>query len=567
MSRILTGLLIFTWNFVFAQPASFPYPKGYFRSPVGIPISLSGNFGELRANHYHMGLDIRTNKRENLQVVAAADGYIARVKIEPGGFGRAIYINHPNGYTTLYAHLNNFNSQLEAYVKRRQYELESWEIYIDLPPDAFPVKKGEFIAYSGNTGGSQAPHLHFEIRKTDTDVNLNPLLFGFPLPDNVKPRITRLAIYDRTKSVYEQSPRVFPLKFTGGKYTTAASVIPVTSPQISFGISATDSHTGSTNGNGIFQAILNAGGNDVVAFTMDNINYNDTRNLNGHIDYRTRTLGGYYIQHVSALPGMENTIYQKINGDGVIDISDGKIHTVTITVKDAYGNSSILSTRVKYTTGGEDKAESNGKLFHPLMIDGFEAPSCEFFIGEKCLYDAVHVRYAEFASTDPAGVSHVHQVGASYIPLHESFLIRIKPEDSLTSELRARTVVQLKSGSRSAVQKAEWQNGWAAARFRDFGNFQLVVDTTAPVIVPMGFYDGADLSKASRIVFTVRDNLGQFKNVRTELDGQWLRFTNDKGRTFIYRFDEKCARGSHELKITAEDEAGNRIEKVFQFTR
>ena len=468
MHRILTLFLTFIQISVLAQPQPAVYPKGYFRNPVTIPMSLSGNFGELRSNHYHMGLDIRTNKRENLPVVAAAAGYIAKVKIEPGGFGRAIYINHPNGYTTLYAHLNNFNTQLESYVKRRQYELESWSIYIDIPPDAFPVKKGDFIAYSGNTGGSQAPHLHFEIRKTETEVNVNPLLFGFPLADNVKPRIARLALYDRTKSVYEQPPKVYPLKYSAGIYSTTSPVISVTTPKISFGISATDSHSGSTNANGIFQSLLSVDGQEVVAFTMDNISYNDTRYLNAHIDYRTRIVGGYYIQQLSELPGNVNTIYYKLSGDGVIDISDGSVHSIVITVKDAHGNTSKLQTKVKYEPAHSNPVEINGKLFQPLMIDGFEAPSCEFFIGEKCLYDAVHIRYAEFASTDPAGVSHVHQVGAPFIPLHEAFLIRIRVEDSLTEELKARTVVQWKSGSRSDVQKPEWQNGWAAARFRDF---------------------------------------------------------------------------------------------------
>src|SRR5215216_4100454 len=197
------------------------YPQNYFRNPLNIPMQLVANFGELRTNHWHMGLDIRTQQKQNLPVYAAAEGYIARVKIEPGGFGRAIYINHPNGYTTLYAHLNAFFPALDQYIKQRQYELESWNVTLELKPDQFSVKKGDFLAYSGNTGGSQAPHLHFEIRRTADEINLNPLLFGLPLLDNTSPGILRLAVYDRTKSVYEQAPRIIPVKKSGNIFTTA----------------------------------------------------------------------------------------------------------------------------------------------------------------------------------------------------------------------------------------------------------------------------------------------------------------------------------------------------------
>ena len=170
---MLTVLLLFG---ILEAGSQTTYPKGYFRNPLNIPISLSGNFGELRPNHYHMGVDIKTAARENLPVYAAADGYISRIKIEPGGFGRAIYITHPNGYTTLYAHLNNFAAKIDAFVKQQQYANESWKVELDVSPALLPVKKGDFIAYSGNTGGSQAPHLHFEIRRTSDDVNVNPLL-------------------------------------------------------------------------------------------------------------------------------------------------------------------------------------------------------------------------------------------------------------------------------------------------------------------------------------------------------------------------------------------------------
>lgn len=548
------------------------YPKGYFRNPLMIPIDLSGNFGELRPNHYHMGLDLKTRAAENQPVHAAADGYVARIKIEPAGFGRAIYINHPNGYTTLYAHLNDFNPKLEAWVKEQQYKQQSWRVFLEPPANLFPVKKGDFIAYSGNTGGSQAPHLHFEIRRTSDDVNLNPLLFGLPLTDNVPPRILRMGIYDRTKSIYEQAPRIFPVKLTSGtQYIATPELITVGSPSISFAIGAFDTHTGSTNLNGIFESILYVDEQPVVGFQLDNISYNDTRYLNAHIDYRTKAGGGPWLQQLFDLPGYINSIYKNVKSQGgVIDISDGAIHTIKIEVKDTYLNASTLSCRVQYKPGATSVAtasSTSNPVFYPLMLDGFEREDCEFFIGERCLYDSVHIRYSKSAAANAKAVSALHSIGASYIPLQEPYLIRIQPTQTLTPAQQSRTIMQWFAGSKKAVQKVEWQSNWASARFRDFGSYQLLVDEEPPSIVPVGFTDGADLSKASRIAFTIKDNYDQFKNVKPMLDGKWLRFTNDKGRTFIYRFDELCPPGKHELTIYAEDEAGNSTSKTFTFTR
>lgn len=571
--RILVIVLSLCWYAETLTAQGFPpttYPQGYFRNPLVIPMDLSGNFGELRPNHYHMGLDLKTKARENQPVHAAADGYIARIKVEPAGFGRAIYINHPNGFTTLYAHLNDFNPALEYWLKQQQYRQESWRVFLDLTPDLFPVKKGDFLAYSGNTGGSQAPHLHFEIRRSSDDVNLNPLLFGFPLADNMAPRILRMGIFDRTSSIYEKPVRLFPVKaLPGSRYTANPELITVSSPRISFGIGAYDTHSGSTNPNGIFESVLYEDDQPVIAFRMDNISYNDTRYLNAHIDYRTKAGGGPYLQQLFDLPGYINSIYNPPGGNGVVDLSDGAVHTIRIVVKDAYQNTAELSCRVQYngTPVPPPAVVTGAQMFYPLMLDGYETADCEFFIGERCLYDSVHIRYARAASTNPATISALHAIGASYIPLQESFLVRIQPSRPVTPEEKQRTVMQWYAGSRNDVQKVEWQSNWASARFRDFGWYQLLVDNEPPQIVPVGFTDGANLSKASRLVFTVKDNLGKFKNVKTLLDGKWLRFTNDKGRTFIYRFDEKCPAGQHTLTITAEDEAGNSITRSYQFIR
>lgn len=567
--RIITLFLLLKSTNLVAQlfsPAG--YPQGYFRNPLNIPMRLAGNFGELRPNHYHMGFDIKTNARENLPVYSAADGYIGRIKIEPYGFGRALYVVHPNGFTTVYAHLNAFNPTLEKWVKDQQYQRQSWKVFLELTPDLFSVKKGDFLAYSGNTGGSLAPHLHFEVRRTNGDVNVNPFLFGFPVADNVRPVLQRLAVYDRTRSIYEQSPRLLPVRaVSGSKYLPTPSVITVSTPLVSFGFGAYDTQTGSPNHNGIFESTLLVDDEPVIGFRMDNISYNDTRDLNAHIDYKTKYQGGPFLQHLSELPGYVNAIYRHNKGNGVIDVSDGAVHAVAIVVKDASGNTSTLNYKVRYNGNDQATPEPPGKQFYPQMMDGYESPECEFFIGERGLYDSVHIRYNKAANSNGNVVSSIHSIGAAYIPLRESMLVRIQPIRSLTDAERARTLMQWFAGTKKEVQKVQWQDDWASARFRDFGNFQLVVDVEPPVVTPVGFTNGSNLSKAVRIVFKVDDNFDRIKSVRTELDGKWLRFTNDKGKTFIYHFDEKCMSGQHQLKILAEDEAGNVTEKVFEIIR
>ena len=280
-----TTAIAFLLIYISVNAQLFPqknYLQGYFIWPVMAKKALAANFGELRPNHYHMGLDCKTDQKENLHVVAAADGYIAKIKIEPYGFGRCIYINHPNGLTTLYAHLNDFYPELEKYVKEQQYKMESWKIFIDVPEGLLPVKKGQFIAYSGNTGGSQGPHTHFEIRDTKTDKVMNPLLFGFPLADNIAPAILRLAVYDRGTSTYEQSPRFIPVKKINGIYTTVPGQLLLNLDKVSFAITAYDRYSGSTNQNGIYEATLYNDDNPVVGFQLDSISYDETRYLNAH---------------------------------------------------------------------------------------------------------------------------------------------------------------------------------------------------------------------------------------------------------------------------------------------
>ncbi len=541
------------------------YPKGYFTWPVGLAPAIAANFGELRPNHFHMGLDCKTNQKENQPVLAAADGYIAQVRIEPFGFGRAILINHPNGLTTLYAHLNNFFPALEKYVTEQQYLQQSWKITLDIPPTLFPVKKGQSIAYSGNTGGSQGPHLHFEIRDTKTDKVLNPLLFDFPITDKIAPDILKLAVYDRCVSTYEQNPKFFNLKKVNGVYTTSPELLLFNTDKVSFAITAFDRYSGSTNKNGIYGAALFDNEKPLIAFELDSIDYDETRYLNAHIDYKLKTNGGAYVQHLSKLPGYQGNIYKEINGDGVVNIDDDSIHTIKIQVNDANGNSSLLQFKIQRGPETDKKiipdsaAYYQQKMFHPGFVNIFDNDKISFYLPQEALYDSIRFRYTEIGTGNEFPIFRLHDPS---IPLHSYFTLKIK---SNNTAFKNKMVISRMANGKADFESALYDNGWYQASFRNFGNFQLRIDTIAPIISPVGFKEGMKMGKIKQLAFTISDNSETVKNFNATIDGNWIRFTNDKGKKFIYILDDRCPPGEHELKISVEDIVGNKTEKIYHF--
>ena len=568
-------LFILTYLITNATSAQFfsskNYPRSYFEYPVMAVKSLVANFGELRPNHYHMGLDCRTEQVQNKKVIAAAAGYIAKVKIEPWGFGRCIYINHPNGLTTLYAHLNNFYPALESFIKQQQYALKSWAVFLDIPANLFPVQKGDTIALSGNTGGSQGPHLHFEIRDTKTDKVLNPILFDFDIPDTIAPLVTKLAVYDRNISTYEQSPKMFLLKKTKDTFTTNPPIIIVNSNKISFGITATDRFNENANPNGIFETVLYHNDEPVAGFQLDSIGYNETRYMNAHIDYKARSNGGGYIQHISKLPGYNNSIYKTTKSDGVITLNDDGIHKIKMEVTDANGNTSLVKFNIQrnvnltYPEKNDSASYFQQASFHPGFVNIFENAQVRFHLPANSLYDSIRFQYKEIAGNTGFPVYQLHNTG---VPVHTYFSVTLKTINAIPDKM----VMRRFSNGKDDYTKAEAANNvkekdWYKASFREFGNFQLMIDTLAPVITPIGFKNGMNCSKQSRFVFVVKDNTEEIKQFTATLDGNWLRFSNDKGSRFVYDFDEMCAPGEHELRIKAEDQVGNVTEKVYRFTR
>ncbi len=553
--------------FYFSSAQVFPnqnYPASYFRYPLDIPLKLNANFGEMRPNHFHMGLDLFTLRKENLPVFSPAEGWISKIKIDPNGFGNAIYVSHPNGYTTLYAHMNSFMPQLKQALEDGQYEKESWKGEVLFEKNQFPVKKGQFIGYSGNTGASAGPHVHYEIRRTEDDACVNALLFH-KVYDVTPPDITKLAIYDRNKSTYEQFPKSVPLVRAAGGYSVAGGIVTINSNKISFAIVATDRITGVPNSNGIFEAVVYDNEEAISGFQIDGIDYLQTRYLNAHIDYRVKASGGSYWQHLTPLPGDRLPIYFK-KGDGCIYLEDTLVHQIKIIVKDANGNISAVQFKLKRaaTVSAPVTIYKDSRYMLPNQINVFEQSDVQLVSTEKSFYDAFRLVYNY--RTSAVAYSNIHVMHTPTIPVHDSIMYRIRPNKLINASAKNRVIMIKTARGRTDVAKANFVKGWYEAKFRELGEFWLEVDEVPPTIAIAGVKDSSIVFEGTKFVCTVADNKKEIKKFRAELDGNWLMFTG-LGPVFRYTVDEHCPPGEHELIFFVEDEAGNTTERVVRFTR
>lgn len=540
------------------------YPQGYFRNPLNIPILLAGNFGECRPNHFHSGIDIKTNGRENLPVMAAAEGFVARIKIEAGGFGHALYIQHPNGYTTVYAHLNEFAPTIQAYLRQQQYEQEQWAVDLLTPPTLFPVRQGDLIAWSGNTGASTAPHLHFEVRDTQTEHPLNPQLFGLPVNDSRPPVPSSLALYDMSQSIYEQNPRFFPVQKTNIGFQVR-DTMRLAGSKAGISLDIKDYMDGSENFLNVLSLTWILDGDTLGHILLDNIGYDKTRYLHAYADYQTYARQQKWYQCLFRLPGNQlPAVYQKLRQQGLILLPDDQVHTLSIVATDAAGNQTTIKAWLRSMQTRTPSTDCE-HLFLPDRPNAYVAPNLRLSIPAYALYD----RFCFKAVTDRApdsALSSLYQVHQTEVPVHMPFTLAIKPESPVPFLLRDKMVLRARSGKsltgRAARQADE---GWYQADVRQFGTYWLEADTLAPIATVLA-RPLARLEGQKQLLIRVQERQTNVRSFRATLNEKWVLFEPSNG-VWRYVFDRRTQKGRNDLILTVADENDNTSVVKYSFYR
>ncbi len=546
----------------------------YFNAPLDIPLVLAGNYGEIRSAHFHGGIDIKTQQVEGKAVLAADSGYVFRIAVQSGGYGHAIYLRHPSGLVTVYGHLKRFAPPVEAWVKSQQYRKKSFEVNLSPGGKQFVFRKGEVIGYSGNTGSSGGPHLHFEIRDNSASIPFNGLKYSFPIKDLVKPKIDWLCIYplDDSSSVNGLNKKLLlPVSvLKNNLYIKANS--PIVSGNIGFGIVTYDLLNNALNKCEPYSMSLYE--DSVLHFrcVIDSIPFSQTGYVASHIDYDEKIRSGRVIQKMFVDPNNDLRIYKKAINRGIIHFSDSLEHNMIISVADAYDNQtdlifSVLSSADKGPVASLPKDTNIVSRFYYDSVNVYETPEVRVVVPKDGLYDNINFHFSK-TETDSGKYSSVFSIGGEEIPLKKAFILSIKPKN-LPPNLRSKagiTGIGIKGNQIS--QGGSYRNGFVTTRVKSFGRFFISVDTLAPTVRTSGFRQGAKYTDGQVLSFRIRDTGTGIAKYSGYIDQQWALFEYDgKNDHLYYRIDgTKIQKGkTHTLEIIVADDRENftRFESTF----
>jgi len=582
--RLFLFLIIVLSNSILYGQEDFP--KGYFGPPLPIPLSLSGSFSELRNNHFHGGIDIRTNSQEGIPILAIADGFVSRVRVAGSGYGNMIFVEHPIGYTSVCTHLSRFAPQIAALIKEKQYEHETFEITLELGKDLFPVKKGDTIAFSGNSGHSLAPHLHFEIRETKSNWVINPLFCNFNLTDNIKPQILSVKIYplDHKSAIKVEyngkngpytriyfKPVEFKTYLRNGEYVLSGVKQVFTTGNIGIAAEFRDQINGSGNILDIYSVDLSCNNKLIYRQIRKTFSLDDTRYINAHRDYEAKVLYKRQFQRLWVLSNNKISFYENLINRGIINLKEGDSIKTQITASDYFNNIVSLSFPMCYFSLADslfpvESDTSYQKYFYAKRPNLFSSEGIELFFLENSFYEDLKFQYRKSPSKSWL-YSDVHHIHNNKTPIQYPYTIRIKA-DKIPERLRSKALIAEVWNSSYNSMGGSYKDGYVEAKVKMFGSYAIMVDTLAPVVQTLNFWNNSNIAYLPEIRISIYDKLSGIKLYRATIDGKWILMEYDEKRNLLYhKFDEHTSKGEHIFNLVVTDEKDNFKEINLKFIR
>jgi hypothetical protein len=577
MTRIVQLIIITTIlnSFTFQLQAQKALPKDYFISPLDTLLQVTGTFGELRLNHFHSGVDFRTHEREGLPVHAVADGKVVRIKVSPFGFGRALYIDHPNGFTSVYGHLQKFSPELESYIRKEQFRQQSFDVDV-FPSGTITVKQADIIAYSGNSGGSFGPHLHFEIRDTKSERPINPLFFGLPVTDTVAPFISLFQVFPIGKSSVVNNSSV-PVRYSvatdsSGIYHIKSNDTLLIYGKAAFGAEGFDYFYNRRDKNGYYSLSIYDNSNLIFQFAADSFSFDESRYINACLDYNAYFLKGNRILQSNRLPNNLFSLYNRNTGPGVIDFSNGKLHQLDLVISDAAGNKAKLVVFVRgyHPSSFPTYVDSLESKFDTIVnftfrnLNTFTTPEITIEIPGDALYDTLAFGYS-ISPRLKKTYSALHLIHNPLTPLQQRITVSIKA-DSLPDRLREKAMlVRIADGKRNP-SGGTWKNGYITGKTWYFGYYTIGVDTIPPRIKPLpppyrphSRKHHKPQPKRTKLSFIITDNFSGIDSYNATINGKWALMDYDaKNDLLTYNYDNLLKPGKNSFRLTVTDEKGNK---------
>lgn len=561
MQKLIFSILVL---FSFISYSQTKLPENYFENPLEVPLILSGTFGELRSNHFHSGLDIKTQQREGLKVLSTAKGYVSRIKISHWGYGKALYITHPNGYTSVYGHLKKFSPRIEMYIKEQQYKKERFEIELFPDSKTLIVAQKEVIAYSGNTGGSGGPHLHFEIRDRNARP-MNPMLFGINIPDKKPPQIRAGVAYVLGDSAHVNlSNKTKDLVFKRNKNGELVANPIQAYGRIGFGVNTIDKQDGALNNNGIYKLEMTVNGEKTYSHQLYRFSFGETRYINTLVDYPRNHYRKQRIQKCFVEPANKLTLYSNLVNNGILDIKDGLSYSVRITASDFKGNSETLTIPIKGKKNTKikrvKKVKTNYFISHKSYKKFTDSIVNVVFPSESFYKD----QYIDFSFKNK--IATIHNPS---IPLHKNFTLTFNINHLPKKQHDKTYIAKLSKNGALSYVNTKRKPGKLYALSRNLGKYTLAVDSIPPSIKAVNFKKEQWLTNYRYLKFKISDRHSGIKSYRGEIDGKWILLEYDpKKRLLVFDFTDLSFTGTkHRLKITVRDQLNNTNTYIATFNK